>query len=187
MHSCICSVTGVCTLADKATHSYICSVTSVCIYSVYKHVAPTFSDTRYLKNLSSKFQSTRRLAKYSHNSTLSQLHNEQRKTFATLHRRRHNPSNPCQDSRMADDCPISQDSLRLSNKSISQDDVCGVLQVLGCFSSHTQILTLIFLRMLRLVRSLQTLGSRASVKALYRFWPAPHNLRIYKLGVSKYC
>jgi hypothetical protein len=44
MHSCICSVTGVCTLADKATHSYICSVTSVCIYSVYKHVAPTFSD-----------------------------------------------------------------------------------------------------------------------------------------------
>jgi hypothetical protein len=44
MHSCICSVTGVCTLADKAIHSYICSVTSVCIYSVYKHVAPTFSD-----------------------------------------------------------------------------------------------------------------------------------------------
>jgi hypothetical protein len=47
MHSCICSVTGVCTLADKATHSYICSVTSVCIYSVYKHVAPTFSDINH--------------------------------------------------------------------------------------------------------------------------------------------
>jgi hypothetical protein len=31
-------------LADVAMHSYICSVTSVCIYSVYKHVAPTFSD-----------------------------------------------------------------------------------------------------------------------------------------------
>jgi hypothetical protein len=44
MHSCICSVTGVCTLADKVIHSYICSVTNVCIYSVYKHVAPTFSD-----------------------------------------------------------------------------------------------------------------------------------------------
>jgi hypothetical protein len=44
MHSCICSVTGVCILADKAIHSYICSVTSVCIYTVYKHVAPTFSD-----------------------------------------------------------------------------------------------------------------------------------------------
>jgi hypothetical protein len=44
MHSCICSVTGVYILADKATYSYICSVTSVCIYSVYKHVAPTFSD-----------------------------------------------------------------------------------------------------------------------------------------------
>jgi hypothetical protein len=44
MHNYICSITGVCTLADKAIYSYICSVTSVCIYSVYKHVAPTFSD-----------------------------------------------------------------------------------------------------------------------------------------------
>jgi hypothetical protein len=44
LYSCICSVTSVYTLADKAIHSYICSVTSVCIYSVYKHVAPTFSD-----------------------------------------------------------------------------------------------------------------------------------------------
>jgi hypothetical protein len=47
MYSCICSITGVCILADKATYSYICSVTSICIYSVYKHVAPTFSDINH--------------------------------------------------------------------------------------------------------------------------------------------
>jgi hypothetical protein len=41
MHSCICSVTSVCTM-----HVCTCSVCtySVCIYSAYKHVAPTFSD-----------------------------------------------------------------------------------------------------------------------------------------------
>jgi hypothetical protein len=58
MHSCICSVTGVCTLADKAIHSYICSVTSVCIYSVYKHVAPTFSDRYQSSTIDLLFCST---------------------------------------------------------------------------------------------------------------------------------
>jgi hypothetical protein len=58
MHSCICSVTGVCTLADKSIHSYICSVTSVCIYSVYKHVAPTFSDRYQSSTIDLLFCST---------------------------------------------------------------------------------------------------------------------------------
>jgi hypothetical protein len=57
-HSCICSVTGVGTLADKAIHSYICSVTSVCIYSVYKHVAPTFSDRYQSSTIDLLFCST---------------------------------------------------------------------------------------------------------------------------------
>jgi hypothetical protein len=58
MYSYICSITGVCTLADKAIYSYICSVTSVCIYSVYKHVAPTFSDRYQLSTIDLLFCST---------------------------------------------------------------------------------------------------------------------------------
>jgi hypothetical protein len=45
-------------LADVAMHSCICSVTGVCIYSVYKHVAPTFSDRYQSSTIDLLFCST---------------------------------------------------------------------------------------------------------------------------------